>query len=145
MIHVSHAVIISSNQDRRQGRQAARLDRRNGIDSRGRQADSGTETETGGQQANKPYIPGNGIHRRPPTTPDCLIYTCKHQYPLLPLSLSPYPFPTSGLLLPYLPSQWFLYGIPLPPNPLYSSLGYFRLGILPYGMEYPFNCVLRAI
>ena len=145
MIHVSHAVIISSNQDRRQGRQAARLDSRNGIDSRGRQADSGTDSRTGGQQADKPYIPGNGIHRIPPTSPDCLIYTCEHNYPLLSLGIPPYHTPTSGLLFPPYPSQWFLYGIPLPPNPLYSSLGYFRLGILPYGMAYLFNYVLRAI
>lgn len=81
-MYVYHAVTISRERtgSKAGGRTTGTAEPNHRRRPTGRQRNGQQETRP---EAAFPYIPGNGIHRRPPTTPDCLIYTCEHNYPYL--------------------------------------------------------------
>lgn len=140
------------------------------ITAAGGRRPTAEQERNGGRRPLFPYIPENGIHRRPPTAPDCLIYTCEHEYHLLPSSPTITPYPLSGIPptplasipykdIPNIPTSFSGIMTPLSPTPSTShspTLIQFSwvfggiLGIPASGNPWyyplpPFNLILRAI
>ena len=80
------------------------------------------QERNGRPEAAFPYIPGNGVHRRPPTAPDCFIYTCEHEYPSLPIKVIPSPYPQYPSLPSPIPPLPFPLSSLSPPNPYYPTM-----------------------
>ena len=140
MIHVSHAVSISSNQDRRQGRRPPDWNRPNHHRRRRTTGRQRNRSGTGGRRPLFRISPETG-YTGDPQQPPTISYTRVNTTILLPFPPCTPTFPLQPIVC--IPSL----GIPQPllSNPYIVLLGIFRLGILPYGMAYPFNYVLRAI